>query len=117
MQSISTPDLLCYLAQFVAGAVYVAVLELVFKRSYEPDYTWVTVVWGTLQTGMIVAARLALAPAPALPIDALVWWSWWLWTWSFAAAGLPVVFWQVVLQGGRGREVVDFVRRWNERYQ
>lgn len=107
-------DVLTYLTQFLAGAAYAAVLEVGLKRRYEPDYTWATVVWGTAQVGLIVAARLALAPPPAqFQID-LVWWVWWLWTWSFVAAGAPIVFWQMVVQRGRIAQLVAYLQRNNE---
>lgn len=113
---MSTPDAICYLAQFLAGAVYAAVLEIGLKRRYEPDYTWATVVGGTALVGLIVAARLAWARPPVLIQADLVWWSWWLWTYSFAAAGAPIVFWQLVLQGRRWRQVRDAWERWNNRH-
>ncbi len=108
-----SPDVLMYIAQTVAGAAYAAVLELALKRRYEPGYTWVTVVWGTAQVGLIIAARLAWAPTPDLSGAARDWWQWWLWTCSFAAAGLPIVFWQVVLQGRRWRQVQAAWERWS----
>lgn len=59
-------DLVMYAIQFLAAILYAVVLELVFRRRYEPDYTWVTVVWGNAQVGAIIAARLLLAPPPEL---------------------------------------------------
>ena len=98
-------DLATYIAQFAAASAYAAVLELGLKRRYEPDHTWVTVVWGTAQTGLILAARLALAPVPDLAGADLAWWVWWLWTWSFAAGGLPIIAWQVIIQKRRWQAV------------
>lgn len=105
-------DLATYSIQFLAAVLYAIVLELVFKRRYEPDYTWATVVWGNAQVGGIIAARLALAPAPALPIEALVWWGWGIWFWSFVAAGLPVIFWQMFIQRQRHNDLLAFLGRW-----
>lgn len=108
-------DAFTYLAQGVVGAIYAAVLELGLKRRYEPGYTWVTVVGGTALVGLIIAARLAWAPLPVLQPVALAWWLWWLWTFSFAAAGLPIVVWQVVLQDRRWRQIEAAWEKWNNR--
>lgn len=102
-------DLVTYAVQFFAAILYAIVLEQVFKRRYEPDYTWVTVVWGNAQVGGIIAARLLLAPPPA---GDLVWWGWGLWFWSFVASGLPIIFWQVIIQHRRHHDLMAFVGRW-----
>jgi hypothetical protein len=107
-------DYLLFAGQALAGALYAVVLELVFKRRYEPGYTWVTVVWGTAQVGLLVALRLLVAPLPSFAHGGeAVWWSWWSWTLSFAASGVPVVFWQVVLQERRWKRLQDAWERWN----
>lgn len=105
-------DLVLYVIQFLAAALYAVALEQVFHRRYEPDYTWVTVVWGNAQVGLLIAARLLLAPPPALEPAALAWWGWGLWFWSFVASGLPIVFWQVVIQRRRHVDLMNFVDRW-----
>lgn len=103
-------DVSLYLAQFIAAALYAAVLEFGFKRRYEPGYTWLTVVWGTAQTGLLIAVRLLLAPLPTgLTGSELVWWGWWLWTNSFVAAGLPIIIWQVALQSRRVRDALSYI--------
>ncbi len=113
---MTVPDYILLLAQAIAGALYAIVLERVFKRRYEPGYTWVTVVWGTAQTGLLIGVRLLVAPLPIFPhAEAAVWWAWWLWTLSFAASGVPIIFWQVVLQDRRWKQVQDAWERWNGR--
>lgn len=107
-----TADLVLYLVQLVAGAGYAAVLELVFHRRYEPGYTWVTVVWGTGQVGLLVAVRLLLAPVPPLTGSSLAWYLWWMWAYSFGASGLPIIVWQVVLQDRRWKRVQQLWEQW-----
>lgn len=104
-------DIISYVTQFAAGVALALVLELVFRRKYEPGYTWVTVVWGTAQVGLIVALRLRLAPLPALPPVDLTWWQWWYWVNCFVAAGLPIVVWQVIIQERRVRQLFAFMSR------
>lgn len=105
-------DIVTYVVQFFAAILYAIVLEQVFKRRYEPDYTWVTVVWGNAQVGGIIAVRLLLAPLPLLADSDLAWWGWGLWFWSFVASGLPIVFWQVIIQHRRHLDLMAFVGRW-----
>jgi len=94
-------DLLLYCTQALAAAAYAAVLELCFKRAYEPDFTWLTVVWGVGQVGTLVAIRLAAAPIAGADAQAGAWYAWWLVFWSFVAAALPIIGWQLVVQRRR----------------
>lgn len=107
------PDFLTYLGQSVAATLYALVLEFGCKRRYEPGYTWVAVVWGVAQVGLIVAARLAWAPVPPGYPGAVAWWVWWLVFWSFCAAGLPIITWQLILQALRWRQVQAAWESWN----
>lgn len=107
-----TADWLLYLAQSVAATIFALVCEFVFKRRYEPGYTWVPAMCGIAQVGLLVAARLALAPVPDLPAVALVWWVWWLIFWSFVASAIPVIVWQVVLQNARVQKAMAAWMRW-----
>lgn len=91
------PDMWLLVAQTAAGLALALVLEYVLHRRYEDRWTWLTVVWGVGQVGLLVAARLALAPPPALPPDAIAWWVWRLTFWSFVAAGFPIILWQILL--------------------
>jgi MFS family permease len=109
------PDFWCYVAQFVAAVVYALIAELALKRRYEPNYTWAMGMWGIGQVGLIVAARLAWAPLPALFQAELVWWVWWLIFWSFVAAAFPIVGWQLAMVGRRWRQVAAAWERWNSR--
>lgn len=110
-----TADAVLYLAQFAAATVFALVCEFVFKRRYEPGYTWAPAMAGIAQVGLLVAARLAWAPLPNLEGAALVWWVWWLIFWSFVASAVPVVFWQVVLQDRRWKRASEAWERWNSR--
>lgn len=99
-------DYILYAGQLLAGTLYALFLEFVLRRHYElSGYTWATVAWGVMQTGLFVAARLLLAPLPALETDALAWWSWWLWTGSFIASGTPVIIWQLIVHARNVREL------------
>lgn len=106
------PELLSYLAQIVLAAVYAWFLEKVITRErYERDKTYLTVIWGVFQTGMIAAARLAWFELPPLASAPLaVWWAWWYFVLSFVASGAPVIYWQVMLQGGRQREIIEYLK-------
>lgn len=63
--------------------------------SYEPRWTWLTVVVGVALVGAGVAARMFLLPIPAYEGATLLAWGWWMWVWHFTAGGLPVVWWQI----------------------
>lgn len=110
-----SPDGLTYAAQFAGAAIYAVVLEVGLKRRYEPGYTWVAVVWGVAQVGLIIAARLAWAPIPPGYPAAVAWWVWWLTFWSFCAAGLPIILWQTVIQARRWRQIQAAWEAWNGR--
>lgn len=106
------PELLSYLAQLVCAAAYAWFLEKVVTRErYERDKTYLTVIGGVAMTGLIAAARLAWFPLPLLPhAQAAVWWAWWYFVLSFAASGMPIVYWQAMLQGGRQREIIEYLK-------
>jgi hypothetical protein len=106
------PELLSYLVQVIAAAAYAWFLEKVVTRErYERDKTYLTVIWGVFQTGLIVAGRLVLFPLPPLSnAPQAVWWTWWYFVLSFAASGLPIVYWQVMLQSGRQREIIEYLK-------
>jgi hypothetical protein len=91
-------DTILYAAQLCTGILYAAVLEYGLQRRYEPRWTWITVVIGTALVGLLVALRLALAPAPDLAGSDLAWWVWWLVAWSFVSSGSPIIVWQVALR-------------------
>lgn len=108
----SEANLVCFLVQLIAGGIYAWVLEKkITRKRYEPGKTWLTVVWGTFQVGVIVALRLALGAGPEIEGGLRDWWNFWLWTFSFAAAGVPIVWWQVMIQSGRQQEIIDFFAR------
>lgn len=104
-------DALCYLAQALAATLYAILLEGVLKRRYEPNWTWATVVGGVAMVGLIVAGRLAWGPLPALDGRALAWWVWLTVFWSFCAAAVPIIVWQLILQHRRLGELLALVRR------
>jgi hypothetical protein len=94
-------DFLLYAGQAVAAAILAAVLEFGFRRRYEPHATWVVVMWGVAQVGLLVALRLAIAPIAGADAQAGAWAAWWLVFWSFCAAAVPVVGWQLAIQRSR----------------
>lgn len=103
------PDFLLYVSQFASAALLSAVLEHVFHRSYEPDFTWAVVVWGVAQVGLLVALRLWLWGAPPdLSAVQAAWWCWWIIFWSFVAAALPVIGWQLWIGRGRLRTLMAY---------
>lgn len=103
------PDFLLYATQFCAAICLAAILEHVFHRSYEPDWTWVCVVIGVAQVGLLVAARLALFGVdPARSAASAAWYVWWLIFWSFVAAALPIVSWQLWISRGRLRTLMAY---------
>lgn len=112
---VTTADALCYLAQFVASGIYAVVLEFGFRRKYEPNWTWATVVWGVAQVGLIIAARLAWGPLPILFYETMAWWVWWLMFWSFCASGAPIIIWQFIKMSSRHRAVQATWERWSQR--
>lgn len=103
-------DLICYGAQFFAACAFALVCELVFKRRYEPGYVWIPATIGIAQVGLIVRARLALAPVPALWPDAVAVWTWDLIFWSFVSAFIPIAIWQVGIQRGRIAAVLAYLK-------
>ena len=104
-------DGLLYIAQAAAGACYALFLERGIKRAYEPNLTWLTVVGGVAIVGLLVAARLALAPVSGTSASAGAWHSWWLVFWSFCASGAPVIGWQLAVDRHRIRELTEYVLR------
>lgn len=108
-------DFVLIVSQFITALLFVLVCEFLLKRRYEPDYTAVLATVGIAQVGLLVAARLAWAPLPALDGPALTWWLWWLIFWSFIAAAIPIWIWQLVIQGKRWRKVNTAWERWNKR--
>jgi hypothetical protein len=104
-------DLVCYVAQFLAAVVFALVCEFLFRRRYEPSYTWVPAMVGIGQVGLIAAARLALAPVPHLVGAEMAWWTWWLIFWGFVASSIPIIVWQVIVQEWRVRRLLAFTSR------
>lgn len=107
----SEANLICFLAQFIAAGIYAYILEKkIGRKNYEPGKTWMTVVWGNFQVGLIVALRLALAAGPELGGELRDWWNVALWTLSFVFAGIPIIWWQVMVQTGRQQELEQELR-------
>lgn len=105
-------DSYLYCAQFLAAVGFALVCELVLKRRFEEaGYTWALATVGIAQVGLIVAARLALAPVPPLAGADAAWWTWWLIFWSFLAAALPIWYWQLRLQHLKTRALLGFTSR------
>jgi hypothetical protein len=70
---------------------------------------------GIAQVGLLVAARLALAPVPQVAPDAVAWWLWQLVFWSFMGAAAPIWAWQIGLQSRRWRATLAAWERWGGR--
>jgi len=101
-------DTACYFAQVAAGICYALFLEFVVtRRRYENGGTWATVVIGVLMVGLIVRARLLWGSAPPLPPLGLIDWQWWLWVYSFMAAGVPIVGWQLIIRYQHIKAILD----------
>jgi hypothetical protein len=101
-----TADVLLYVAQFAVASLYAYVLEVTLQRRYEPRGTWMTVVVGTALVGLLVAARLALAPLPTITGEGMAWYVWWIVTYSFVASGSPIIIWQLALRNPYPRRTV-----------
>ena len=103
-----------YSAQFLAAVGFALVCEYLLKRKFEEaGYTWALATVGIAQVGLIVAARLALAPVPALTGAAMAWWTWWTIFWSFLAAALPIWIWQLRLMHTKTKDLLGFTLRRN----
>lgn len=107
-----TAELLSYLLQIVLAAAYAWFLEkIVTRERYERSKTWMTVVGGVAMTGLIAGARLAwFALPPFSNASVAVWWAWWYFVISFAASGIPIIYWQVMIQDGRQREIIEYLK-------
>jgi hypothetical protein len=109
-------DLILYVAQAVAAVLYAVIVEASgLRRWAEPGRVYVLATAGIAQVGLLVAARLALAPVPAQAPSAVAWWLWWLIFWSFMAAAAPIWIWQLGLQSRRIRATLAAWERWGGR--
>lgn len=107
-------DLTLYGAQALAAVIYALIVEFSgLRRWAEPGRVVVLATAGIAQVGLIVAARLALAPVPQLPPSGVAWWLWWVVFWSFMAAAAPIWIWQLVLQSRRVRATLEAWERWH----
>jgi hypothetical protein len=100
-----------FLGAFLTASLYAVILEKIGKENYEPDYTVVTVAIGVALTGGWVAARVWLAPLPALSGAALARWVWWLWFWMFVTTGTPITLWQIWQSRGRLAAYIAYLLR------
>lgn len=104
-----SPDMLLYIAQFVAMSLVAAVLELGFHRSYEASgYTWVVVTWAVAQVGLLARARLHLVPLADGDAQEGALRCWNIVFWSFVASLLPVASWQIAVHH---RQIVALMSR------
>lgn len=95
---------LTYLGATISAAAYAVWLE-VRPRKYHPDVTWPNVTGGIALTGLWVAARFAVEDEPR---DLA--WAWWQMFLMFCATGAPVIAWELLAHGERGRHLVAFLR-------
>jgi hypothetical protein len=108
------PNVFLYGAQFLAAIAFALVCEYLLKRRFEEaGYTWALATVGIAQVGLIVAARLALAPVPPLTGADAAWWTWWTVFWSFLASALPIWGWQLWLMHARTKDLLGFTSRRN----
>jgi hypothetical protein len=109
-------DMVLYAVQAGAAILYAITVEATgLRRWAEPGRVYVLATAGIAQVGLLVAARLALAPVPALSPDAVAWWLWWAIFWSFMAAAAPIWTWQIALQSKRVRDTLAAWERWGGR--
>jgi Na+-transporting NADH:ubiquinone oxidoreductase subunit NqrB len=89
-----------YAGTTVATAAYATWLET-YKRSYEPNWTWVTVVGGNAILGMSFLAICIAAP-PTKPSSFF-----WHLVGVNIAGGMPIILWQLWKRGEDYREEIE----------
>lgn len=102
-------DFVLYLCQFLAMVVVVAFLEFVNKRKFLGNgrALW-PVVWAVAQVGLIVLARLHIAPLEAGSAQEGAIAAWWMVFWSFISTFIPVALWVGLINH---RQVMELVKR------
>lgn len=106
------PDFILYAAQFIAMLVVVVVLEYGNKRRFlaSGKALW-PVTWAVAQVGLIVLARLYLAPLTEGSAQDGAIAVWWMVFWSFVASLIPVGSWVALINHG---QFTELMRRKND---
>jgi len=99
-----------YLGAALSAAIYAAILQIIGRERYEPDFTVVTVMVGVALTGGWVAIRF-IGLLPELPADQLVWWCWRVMFQMFIATGLPITTWQIWQARRRIADLASYLTR------
>jgi hypothetical protein len=104
---MTTADAVLYIAQFIGGTLYALFLEFATGRKYENrGHTWGTVVAGVAMVGIISYVWLRYVEIPFLaPLDLAMWFWWRCLPFSFTAAGVPIILWQLIVHDRNVREL------------
>lgn len=101
------PDLILYSIQFIAMLIVVLVVEFGFGRSIINNSTVWLIMWAVAQVGLLVLARLYIAPLAVGSAQGGALYCWWLVFWSFVATAIPVVAWQQVTNQQQIQELLE----------
>lgn len=105
------PDLILYGIQFIAMLAVVLVVEFALGRSIINGSTVWLIMWAVAQVGLLVLARLYIAPLAVGSAQDGALYCWWLVFWSFVASAIPVVAWTEISNHQQIQELLERRRR------
>lgn len=101
-------DVTLYFIQFIAMTCVVLFLEFGLERRIVADgHTVWAIVWAVAQVGLLVLARLYIAPIAGQTVQDGAISCWVIVFWSFVAAAIPVIAWTQITNHQQVQRLIE----------